>query len=157
MKFSDLALMIMEHESRDLGNGASDSEIKVAECSLGVQIDGGYRLFLKRFGWGGIEHLELYGLGIGVPPHLDLVRITKSERTEMEPKLPRALIPINNDGGGNLFCLDSSVPLEPPVVFWDHTGESDQDASVEAESFVHWLAFELSPPASTLGHVEKLE
>jgi len=135
--YSELARRLLGFTSRELGTGASDEEIAAAEQALKIRIEGGYRQFLKQFGWGGVEHLELYGLG--GPPHLDLVRVTQSERSEMEPVLPVHLLPVMNDGGGNLFCLDTQVANEPPIVFWDHTGGRDQVPELEAESFVSWL------------------
>jgi len=140
--YAELATRLLSFECRDLGTGVSKDEIADAERELRVQIEGGYREFLRQFGWGGVEHLELYGLG--GPPHLDLVRVTQSERAEMEPKLPARFLPVMNDGGGNLFCIDTSVAGEPIVVFWDHTAGVDQVAEVEAKSFSSWLWAQLN-------------
>ena len=137
VSYSELATRLLGFENRELGSGVSDDEIAAAEQVLGVCIEGGYRQFLKQFGWGGVEHLELYGLG--GPPYLDLVRVTQSERSEMEPALRAHLLPVMNDGGGNLFCLDTRVGTEPPIVFWDHLGGVDQVPGVEATNFSSWL------------------
>jgi hypothetical protein len=139
--YAELAKRLLDCTSRELGAGVSDDEIAAAERALEVRIEGGYRQFLKQFGWGGVEHLELHGLGGS--SHLDLVRVTQSERSEMEPALPVHLVPVMNDGGGNLFCLDTHVANEPPIVFWDHTGGVDQEPEVEAESFSSWLLAQL--------------
>ena len=58
--------------------------------------------------------------------------------------MTRAALPVMNDGGGNLFCIDTSVAGEPIVVFWDHTAGGDQVAEVEAKSFSSWLWAQLN-------------
>jgi len=135
--YSELASRLLNFESRCHGTGVSDDEIAVAERLLGRPILGSYREFLRHFGWGGVQHLELFGLG--APPHLDLVRVTQSERTEMNPALPSHLIPVMNNGGGSLFCLDTTVANDPPIVFWDHEAGVDQVPEVVAKSFSAWL------------------
>lgn len=113
--------------------GASAAEIEEAELSLGVRFPDQYRRFLAEFGWGGVAHGELYGLGPDVPPHLDLVRATISERSEMAPAIPGHLLPVMNNGGGDHYCLDTSVVGEAPVVFWSHEEPADQEPWVEGE------------------------
>lgn len=83
---------------------------------------------------------ELFGLGADVPPYLSLTAMTRSEREEMSPSLPAHLIPLMNDGGGNLYCLDSRGGGEPPVVFWDHTAGARQEPAQVASDFTTWLA-----------------
>lgn len=137
--YAEVAARLLRLENRELGQGSSDEQIAAAERMLGIPIEGGYRQFLKQFGWGGVEHIELYGLGSGLPAHLDLVQITRSEREEMEPRLQRHLLPMMNDGGGNLLCLDTNKETEPTVVFWDHGRGAHQKPAVEAEDFASWL------------------
>ena len=142
--FSEIAARLLDCEHRALGPGAGDDEIAAAERALGVRIEGGYRQFLKRFGWGGAGHIEIYGLGAEVPFHLDVVRVTQSEREEMEPRLQRHLVPVMNDGGGNLYCLDTQMTDEPSIVVWNHTGGAEQIPEVEAKDFNQWLGGELN-------------
>lgn len=139
MTFDELARMLESNPSRSFGQGVSESEIDLASAQLGVSLTGGYRLFLHRFGWGGVGALELFGLGADVPPYLSLTEMTRSEREEMSPMLPAHLIPLMNDGGGNLYCLDSTVAGEPPVVFWDHTAGESQEPAQVAPDFMTWL------------------
>ncbi|WP_081426948.1 SMI1/KNR4 family protein [Sorangium cellulosum] len=138
-KYTDVVARLIKFDDRELGTGASEDQIAAAERVLGAQIVGGYRLFLKQFGWGGVGHFEIYGLGPDTPPHLDIVHITQSERHEMEPRLPRHLLPIMNDGCGNLHCLDTMKKNEPNVVLWAHERASDQEPESEAEDFASWL------------------
>ncbi|QRK09499.1 SMI1/KNR4 family protein [Archangium violaceum] len=57
----------------------------------------------------------------------------------MRPALPRHLIPLMNDGGDNLYCLDSRREGEPPVVFWDPTAGETQEPAQVASDFMAWL------------------
>jgi hypothetical protein len=146
MTFDQLAQRIASSPSKVLGRGASEHDIHAASIRLGVSLVGGYRRFLQRFGWGGVGSFELYGLGSDVPHYLDLVAVTESERTQMRPALPAHLIPLMNDGGGNLYCLDSKKAGEPTVVFWDHTAGEGQVPEPVASDFVSWLAERLDHP-----------
>lgn len=137
MTFNKLAELLERDPTKRFGLGVSDTELNTASAELGAVLTGCYRLFLKRFGWGGVGSIELFGLGVDVPLYLSLTAMTRSEREEMSPALPVHLIPLMNDGGGHLYCLDARVSGEPPVVFWDHTaGEPAQVAS----DFTTWLA-----------------
>ena len=137
--FQDLAARLLAFEDRQLGAGATLSDIEAAEHLLGLPIEGGYRHFLSRFGWGGAGAFELFGLGKDVPPYLDLVRLTLSERHEMHPRLAPHLLPLTNDGGGNLYCLDARINGEPPIVFWDHEIGPEQEPGLDAPNFAVWL------------------
>ncbi|WP_061231596.1 SMI1/KNR4 family protein [Leptospira noguchii] len=66
---------------------------------------------------------------------MDLISVTESERVEMKPKLPKYLIPIMNDGSGNLYCIDTRF-VEPFLVFWDHEIGEDQ---IGTYYFSEWL------------------
>lgn len=139
MTFDELAEKLNEHPSKAFGRGATEEEINAASALLGVPFKGDYRRFLRRFGWGGVGHWEVFGLGSDVPSHLNLSVLTQSERTEMHPRIPHHLLPFRNDGGGNHYCLDTRVPGEPPVVFWDHEAGEKQKPYRVADNFLSWL------------------
>jgi hypothetical protein len=141
--FQQLARELRHHETASFGRGAGEAEISSAEEALGVRIGGHYRQFLLLLGWGGVESIEVFGLGSDVPPFLDQVAITRSERTEMQPALPKHLLPVASDGGGNHHCLDTAVRGEPPVVLWNHELAEDQVPELEAESFGAWIVEQL--------------
>ncbi|MDP8944134.1 MAG: SMI1/KNR4 family protein [Actinomycetota bacterium] len=124
------------------GQGAIAEEIERAERELDVILPDGYRSFLRELGWAAIGHHEIYGLGAEVPYHLDLIRVTMSERTEALPLTPPWLVPVMNDGAGNLHCLDTSRLRhgECPVVFWDHELGEAQVPDDVAEDLPSWLA-----------------
>lgn len=140
MTFDDLATRLAADPNGEFGGGASEAEIDRAAQALGVPIVGGYRAFLRRFGWGGIPGYVFYGLGEGVPSYLDLVAMTQSERTEMFPPIPRHLLPIMNNGAGDHFCLDTGASeSEPPIVTWYHEDGPAQDPEHAGSDFVAWL------------------
>lgn len=142
MQFEPVAQRIYAFDEREFGQGASYEEIQQAQQQLGVRFPLSYVSFLKEFGWGGIGYWELFGLGSDVPIHLNLIIQTRSEREEMQPKLAAHLIPIMNNGAGDLYCLNSKKMREGecPVVFWDHEAGSDQEPDEDAENFLFWLS-----------------
>ena len=135
-----LIAKMRQDESAAFGGGAEDCAISAAEEILEVSFPASYRQFLQQFGWGGVGGLEIFGLGADVPPFLDVVHITTSERTEAVPPLPKKLLPICTDGLGNLLCIDTAEwRLNKPVVFWNHDESSDQEAEEIAGDFSLWL------------------
>jgi hypothetical protein len=141
MTFDDVAQALLSFRHQALGKGATDDEIDAVSLTLGVPIRGGYRMFLRRFGYGGVADFELFGVGHGVPTCLDLVKLTQEERTLYEPNIPHHLLPLRNNGGGDHACLDTRAsPEEPPVVWWWHEDGPDQVPQFEAPDFVSWLS-----------------
>lgn len=134
------------------GSGATEDDIENASRELDVPIAGGFREFLRRFGWAGIPGYEFWGLGPGIHEYDNLVVMTRSERTEVvDLPLPHHLLPIMNDGAGNLVCLDTKAsPEEPPVVMWYHDDPDgpDQTPVHMAPDFVSWLMKVLEERAS---------
>ena len=130
----------MSRSDVQLGTGASAETISEAEAEIGpLPVD--YREFLTEFGWLTFGHREIYGLGEGVPRHLDVVFITDMERRQ--GGLPASLVPVMNDGGGNLTCL----VVEPDgrdelgsVVLWDHETGPRCGPEGLGRSFRSWLS-----------------
>jgi hypothetical protein len=142
MDFLSLKRRLEQHSNKDLGLGATIEQLQAAELELRVVLRGSYRAFLEAFGWGGVDDIEIFGLGSDVPLHLDLIAITMSERNDAQPPLPLYLIPVANDGAGNLFCLDASEAFreEYPMVFWNHEAGPDQEPEPVARDFAAWLS-----------------
>ncbi len=107
------------------GVGATERDIEDAERQLGLKIPSDYAAVLRRAGWLGIGPQEIWGLGPDVPEHLHLIHSTHLWRANLQICLPGHLLPIQEDGGGNLFCLDCSCPdcRETPIIFWDHDAD----------------------------------
>jgi cell wall assembly regulator SMI1 len=141
MEFSLVHQEIARFIDKEGGNGASQLDITHAEAKLDVIIRGHYREFLLTYGWIRLGTIEVFGLGNDTPKHLSLIEITETERHEMYPPLERFLIPVLNDGSGNLFCINTAYgnEAEPPVVFWDHELGTDQSLEPVAASFGEWL------------------
>ena len=139
LEFSELEARILSRSDREEGTGANVEEIGYAERRIGVLLTGGYRRFLERFGWLGAGSIEIYGVGVGVPKHMSLIDLTLSERTEMRPRLPSNLVPVMNDGAGNLYCIDTTLGANAPIRFWDHDLGADQAAEQVSPSFEDWL------------------
>jgi cell wall assembly regulator SMI1 len=122
------------------GIGASAEEVADAERKLGVSFPEAFRAYLTDLGYLEFESVEMYGLGVGVPKHLDLVENTIAERTVLHPNIPIQFIPVLNNGCGDHYCLDLRPnALDPPVVFWSHELGPDQTPAFVAERFTGWL------------------
>ena len=80
------------------------------------------------------------GLGAKVPQHLDLVQMTLSERTEVEPPLPENMVALLNWGNGSLACVACGLDPDARVFYADHEIEgSSERISVENTDFLSWL------------------
>lgn len=123
-------------EAGKTGAGATDAELAAAEKALGIEISGEYRDFLRQVGWASIAHHDVNGLGGDVDPAFDLVETTLGER-QMDEPLPEHLLPLRNDGGGNLDCLDLSQ--DPACVVWRNHERPDATPRRIADSFSKWL------------------
>ena len=150
MRFEDFELYFSTYENESHGVGATEDLILDAEKMLGLNISGSYRLFLQKYGWCAAGPYYVYGLGPDVPKYLDLTSITLSERHEMHPNICHALVPVMNDGGGNLYCLDTRVieDGENLIVLWDHTLGSHQTPDVVGKSFIDWFYIKLKESAN---------
>jgi cell wall assembly regulator SMI1 len=146
MNFEYLKHIVGNQNNQNFGKGVTLEEIHKAEQILEVIFPDTYKSFLLEYGWGGVGHIEIYGLGLDAPFHLKLIEVTKSEREEMHPRLQKHLVPLMNDGFGNHFCLDTSKILngECPIVFWDHEKPENQEPEFISLNFLQWLIDEIS-------------
>lgn len=102
-------------------------------------LPGDYVAYLRDFGWFTVASHELIGFGAGVPAHLDVIRVVGWEREGAQPPMSPALLPIENNGGGDHYCIDLAAPGHP-VIFWSHDDPlgPDQLPAVVAPSFEAW-------------------
>lgn len=141
MSFDLLEQRIAATPGCKAGNGASRPAVAEAEKALGVTFPTALREYLVRFGWVEFADREFFGLGEGVPHFLDIVRLTTSERTEAGARLPPSLIPLQNDGWGNLYCIVASPGSaeDGSIVLWDHERGLAQEPEVCAPDLESWL------------------
>jgi hypothetical protein len=141
MEWREVANRLRAVEDKEIGGGVFLQEIVRTEEKLSVQLPGSYKAFLNEFGWAVIGHYEVFGLGQDVPDYMNVIAVTYDERFVADNPLPFHLIPILNDGAGNLHCLDTRqfVQDECPVVFWDHELGVNQEPDRWADNFAMWL------------------
>lgn len=132
------------------GRGATSSEIETAERELGLKFPKSYREFLSKLGWLYCPFVTVCGLGADADWRTNLMAIVQSWWREVDAdiRLPRNLIPVVDDGSGNVYCLDISQMHESecPVVFWDHESfeGADQVPVRVASNFYGWLVNEIT-------------
>lgn len=133
-------LLIAKAPPRTMRGGASEEQIVDAERALGVSFPPSYRLFLAKAGVA-LWPEYIYGLGESLLPGLDIVATHKAECEDVEPPMPRYLLPFSPDGWGNHFCVDTRKESggEYPVVLWLHDLDEDQIPEITHPSFVAWL------------------
>ncbi|ESQ78086.1 SMI1/KNR4 family protein [Asticcacaulis benevestitus] len=145
MSFAALSELIDNYPApKEVGQGATQEEVTQFEETVDVSIRGDFAKFLLRYGWIDLAYTEIYGLGSDISPALELTKITLSERTEMYPALLKHLIPVYNDGAGNLYCINTISEGEPPIVFWNHELGMDQKPRQISSSFSEWLCQHIS-------------
>jgi hypothetical protein len=149
VSIEELVKVVKARSDATSGVGASTVAIKEAEERLGVTFPAVLAEYLQRFGWLAVGSDEFYGLGTDVPSHLSLTENAVWEREQSGCPVPHNLIPIHNDGFGNLACVDVGDP-HGRVALWDHDQGEDQKPDEVAGSLDVWLAnqiAELDEPA----------
>lgn len=149
MSIDELVKVVKARGDTTFGVGASAAAILEAEKRLRVTFPPVLTDYLRRLGWLSVGSEEFYGLGTDVPSHLSLVENAVWEREQSGCPVPNNLIPIYNDGFGNLACVDVNS-ARGRVAFWDHDQDEDQETDEVAESLEVWLAnqiAELDEPA----------
>lgn len=108
-------------------NGAAEEKIKSVEAFLAVTLPESFQWFLKKYGSGGIEGIELFGIECEREPQdCTLVIMTKEYR---EKGMPQNLVVIEYEGD-YVRCLETDGGA---VVTWS---PHDRDGIVvEAENF----------------------
>jgi cell wall assembly regulator SMI1 len=139
MALDELERILRSRDDVAIGHGVTDETVQTAEEALQLTFPPDLKDFLKRFGHIEVGHFELLGLGDEIPEYLDIVRVTQSERTESGCPLPANLVPLLNDGGGNLYCVAVHDEQAAPIVFWDHEAGPEQEPDLHASSLEAWI------------------
>jgi hypothetical protein len=135
MGFDELRRVLADIPDVETGGDLAVEFIAAAEREVG-SIPEDYRSFISEFSWLAADSYEIFGLGASVPSYLDLVRNTRDER--QRGGLPDDLIPVMNNGGGDLFCVRvaDGPTADGAVVRWSH---EDSSSSIEGDGFSVWL------------------
>jgi len=134
----------------EYGQGATSAEIEAAEAELGLKFPDSYKVFLQKLGWIDCPFITVCGLGPDVDWRTNLRLIVQSwwHEVDSDIRLPRHLLPIVDDGAGNVYCLDVSQMRESecPVVFWDHESfeGADQIPTEVGPDFCTWVVNEIN-------------
>ena len=139
MPFDDLERILRSRDDVVIGCGISELALRTAEEELELTFPLQLCDYLMQFGHLELGHFELFGLGYSVPEYLDLVRMTLSERMDSGCPLRKDLIPLLNDGGGNLYCITAGRKQTGAIILWDHAAGPDQEPDAHAPTFQEWM------------------
>jgi len=138
--------LIDENGSGDWNEDITEDIVKKAEDFLDIIFPESYRAFLLKYGCGGIEGLEIYGIcdsdfiNSAIP---DGIWLTSKVRTEIG--INNSLIIIADSMEG-YYVLDTSrmnSQGECPVIDWNAGLDSINNAGIMANSFGEFLFKEL--------------
>lgn len=145
MRIDQLQKSLKKRDDATTGVGATLAPVQSAERLLQVSFPKPLVAYLEHIGWMQLGDREFFGLGADVPSHLELTSITRSEREDSGCPIPHSLIPLQNDGAGNLYCMD--VSAEPNrrgrIFFWDHELGVRQRPEKVAHSWTEWISEQL--------------
>jgi hypothetical protein len=132
--------LIEELKDDDFHGPKPESLIRLAEETLGLSFPPTYRTFLSRYGCGGVEGFEVYGLvsddfvHSGIP---DAIWLTLDERET--GGAPPSLIFVAHTGDGGYYAIDVSLKTpngESPVVeWWPGFGDAVGNGRIVASDF----------------------
>ena len=134
----DRLFQLVRSRADEIGTACTPSELAAVRSAFDVLPDD-YVAYLGDFGWFTVSSHEVIGFGAGVPAHLDVIRVVTWERDLAQPRMSAGLLPIENNGAGDHYCLDLVAPGHP-VVFWSHDDPlgPGQLPAVVAPSFAVW-------------------
>lgn len=110
-----------ETESEAIGEGISKASIDEIDAVFDGQLPPSYKEFLANINGGALGSIRLFG--IDRSDHLDLRKNIEELGVFIPSIAQKIMIPIANDWGGSLFCLDTYHPSENgelPVWYWNH-------------------------------------
>lgn len=152
-RYREVARLLREHACSEVHEAvpepATAEEVSASELALGCRFPDSYRWFQLEFGDFRHGPLDIYSVR-RVEAAMNIVSINLDARHEGFPRLPAHLIAFSDNGGGDLYCFDTSVleSGECPVVWWDHAGNEAQQPQRVGPSFLDWLAAEVRERAS---------
>jgi len=107
----------------------SDGELKQFEATIGNALPDDYRDFLGRFGDCDLEEYGVFPTeGGGVAPGTFFGRHLPNAISDFGERLPRLVVPINDDGAGNLICISMRPDSYGAIYFQSHSAGWDTAA-----------------------------
>lgn len=122
------------------GQGATPEEIAQLELDLGMSLPTGYISFLRTFGWFEDDQIKVLGITSGESPsYLSVLEGLRWEREESMTPIPHCVVPISDDGAGNLFCIHNDGPSRGEVVLFGAHRACSFEMETVATSFEEFL------------------
>lgn len=137
----------MANSMSHVGPILTEIDIKRCEKAIGVNLPQEYKEFLLSNN-GGCPDKSIFSIKDFVNNPEGKVQLFFSIRSPVASRnldwnfevflgrVPKGMIPIARDDGGNLVCLSVEDGMEKGVFFWDH----DEETEPAALSNVYWLA-----------------
>ena len=105
-----------------------DGDVSRIESAFGATLPEAYRAFLTTYGESVINaDLIFPTAGGGILPGVFFGRRIVEEARSMDERLPPRVVPINDDGGGNLICISLRDDTYGAVMFQNHNVGPDPD------------------------------
>ncbi|MDR6226171.1 SMI1/KNR4 family protein [Desmospora profundinema] len=114
----------------------TEDEIKEVEAALGISFPKEYKKIVQKYNGALIEpnvidfndEEEVFEMLIDLLPNQEFNIVSTVKAFQKRERLPEKVIPIATDPGGNYFCYDFRISeSHPPIVFYDHEFEWDDD------------------------------
>jgi cell wall assembly regulator SMI1 len=114
----------------------TEDEIKKVEVALGISFPKEYKEIVRKYNGALIEpnvidfndEEEVFEMFIDLLPNQEFNIVSTVKTFQKRERLPKKVIPIATDPGGNYFCYDFRISeSHPPIVFFDHELEWDND------------------------------
>ena len=113
------------------GPALSEADIAAVEQRRGISFPHDYRAFLLQINGGVVKPgkwvEQLFSLGENVPPHASF-EVAFDNLKVIAERIPRRMIAVGDDGGGNLYCVSTTGADRGAVYFWSHEHEDDEDS-----------------------------
>lgn len=115
----------------------SEADLEMIEERVGQKLPDDFREFLSQFGECDLEEYAVFPTdGGGVAPGTFFGKTILSAIDDFAERLPVSVIPINDDGAGNLICISLQSDSYGKVYFQSHSVAYDQtDDDVDAAKF----------------------